>query len=116
MDGFYSCLEFFKGQQRSKWKQKHICIICPLLRLTLIFKKLFHLYLLPHQAPSCLLLLMPRFGKDFKMFDAILPTLSLDITDLLDDSKTHQIRFFMFVVLVIRFCLFQLQVFIIMYL
>ncbi|KAG7251701.1 hypothetical protein CRUP_013029, partial [Coryphaenoides rupestris] len=39
-------------------------------------------------APSCLLLLMPRFGKDFKMFDAILPTLRLDITDLLDDS-TH---------------------------
>lgn len=39
------------------------------------------------QAPSCLLLLMPRFGKDFKMFDAILPSLSLDITDLLDDSK-----------------------------
>nr|XP_010779022.1 PREDICTED: ubiquitin carboxyl-terminal hydrolase CYLD-like [Notothenia coriiceps] len=29
---------------------------------------------------------MPRFGKDFKMFDAILPTLSLDITDLLDDT------------------------------
>lgn len=39
------------------------------------------------QAPSCLLLLMPRFGKDFKMFDAILPSLSLDITDLLDDSE-----------------------------
>ncbi|XP_068611898.1 ubiquitin carboxyl-terminal hydrolase CYLD [Brachionichthys hirsutus] len=38
------------------------------------------------EAPSCLLLLMPRFGKDFKMFDAILPTLSLDLTDLLDDS------------------------------
>ncbi|XP_068163768.1 ubiquitin carboxyl-terminal hydrolase CYLD [Antennarius striatus] len=38
------------------------------------------------EAPSCLLLLMPRFGKDFKMFDTILPTLSLDITDLLDDS------------------------------
>ncbi|KAF7229887.1 ubiquitin carboxyl-terminal hydrolase CYLD [Nothobranchius furzeri] len=38
------------------------------------------------EAPSCLLLLMPRFGKDFKMFDAILPTLSLDITDLLDDA------------------------------
>lgn len=43
----------------------------------------------PNQAPSCLLLLMPRFGKDFKMFDAILPTLSLDITDLLDDSKNR---------------------------
>ncbi|KAG7497207.1 hypothetical protein JOB18_033426 [Solea senegalensis] len=38
------------------------------------------------EAPSCLPLLMPRFGKDFKMFDAILPTLSLDITDLLDDA------------------------------
>uniref|UniRef100_A0A672G106 ubiquitinyl hydrolase 1 n=1 Tax=Salarias fasciatus TaxID=181472 RepID=A0A672G106_SALFA len=38
------------------------------------------------EAPSCLLLLMPRFGKEFKMFDAILPSLSLDITDLLDDS------------------------------
>ncbi|AWO97205.1 putative ubiquitin carboxyl-terminal hydrolase CYLD-like [Scophthalmus maximus] len=38
------------------------------------------------EAPSCLLLLMPRFGKDFKMFDAIFPTLSLDITDLLDDT------------------------------
>ncbi|XP_037538661.1 ubiquitin carboxyl-terminal hydrolase CYLD [Nematolebias whitei] len=38
------------------------------------------------EAPSCLLLLMPRFGRDFKMFDAILPTLSLDITDLLDDA------------------------------
>lgn len=46
------------------------------------------------QAPSCLLLLMPRFGKDFKMFDAILPTLSLDITDLLDDSKENgRLRF-----------------------
>nr|XP_020505032.1 ubiquitin carboxyl-terminal hydrolase CYLD-like [Labrus bergylta] len=38
------------------------------------------------EAPSCLVLLMPRFGKDFKMFDAILPTQSLDITDLLDDT------------------------------
>ncbi|XP_054609552.1 ubiquitin carboxyl-terminal hydrolase CYLD isoform X2 [Dunckerocampus dactyliophorus] len=38
------------------------------------------------EAPSCLLLLMPRFGKDFKMFDAILPTLHIDITDLLDDT------------------------------
>ncbi|XP_063042536.1 ubiquitin carboxyl-terminal hydrolase CYLD-like isoform X2 [Engraulis encrasicolus] len=38
------------------------------------------------EAPSCLPLLMPRFGKDFKMFDAILPSLTLDITDLLDES------------------------------
>lgn len=38
------------------------------------------------EAPSCLLLLMPRFGKDFKMYDAILPSLHIDITDLLDDT------------------------------
>ncbi|KAK1792684.1 hypothetical protein P4O66_012618 [Electrophorus voltai] len=38
------------------------------------------------EAPSCLPLLMPRFGKEFKMFDAILPSLTLDITDLLDET------------------------------
>lgn len=38
------------------------------------------------EAPSSLLLLMPRFGKDFKMYDAILPSLHIDITDLLDDT------------------------------
>ncbi|XP_069044767.1 ubiquitin carboxyl-terminal hydrolase CYLD [Lepisosteus oculatus] len=39
-----------------------------------------------NEAPSCLMVLMPRFGKDYKMFDAIMPSLSLDITDLLDDT------------------------------
>ncbi|KAA0723977.1 Ubiquitin carboxyl-terminal hydrolase CYLD [Triplophysa tibetana] len=38
------------------------------------------------EAPSCLPLLMPRFGKEFKMFDMILTSLSLDITDLLDET------------------------------
>ncbi|XP_077083549.1 ubiquitin carboxyl-terminal hydrolase CYLD isoform X1 [Siphateles boraxobius] len=38
------------------------------------------------EAPSCLPLLMPRFGKEFKMFDAILPSLTLDITDLLEEA------------------------------
>ncbi|XP_067257042.1 ubiquitin carboxyl-terminal hydrolase CYLD [Chanodichthys erythropterus] len=38
------------------------------------------------EAPSCLPLLMPRFGKEFKMFDAILPSLTLDVTDLLDEA------------------------------
>ncbi|XP_007230328.3 ubiquitin carboxyl-terminal hydrolase CYLD [Astyanax mexicanus] len=38
------------------------------------------------EAPSCLPLLMPRFGKEFKMFDTILPSLKLDITDLLDET------------------------------
>lgn len=58
----------------------------------LLYFFLMHIYdfITLFQAPSSLLLLMPRFGKDFKMFDAILPTLSLDITDLLDDSKNKE--------------------------
>lgn len=39
------------------------------------------------QAPSCLIIQMPRFGKDFKMFNKIFPSLELDITDLLEDSE-----------------------------
>ena len=35
------------------------------------------------QIPSCLILQMPRFGKDFKMFKRIVPSLYLDITDIL---------------------------------
>ncbi|KAM3590558.1 uncharacterized protein V6R79_011873 [Siganus canaliculatus] len=53
---------------------------------TLLESSFLHAGLKFFEAPSCLLLLMPRFGKDFKMFDAILPTLNLDITDLLDDT------------------------------
>nr|XP_057923124.1 ubiquitin carboxyl-terminal hydrolase CYLD [Doryrhamphus excisus] len=53
---------------------------------TLLESSFLHAGLKFVEAPSCLLLLMPRFGKDFKMFDAILPTLDIDITDLLDDT------------------------------
>uniref|UniRef100_A0A8C5G324 ubiquitinyl hydrolase 1 n=1 Tax=Gouania willdenowi TaxID=441366 RepID=A0A8C5G324_GOUWI len=53
---------------------------------SLLESSFFHARLKLVEAPSCLLLLMPRFGKDFKMFEAILPSLSLDITDLLDNS------------------------------
>ncbi|XP_057710566.1 ubiquitin carboxyl-terminal hydrolase CYLD [Corythoichthys intestinalis] len=56
---------------------------------TLLESSFLHAGLKLTEAPSCLLLLMPRFGKEFKMFDAILPTLSLDITDLLDESLRH---------------------------
>uniref|UniRef100_A0AAY5EL08 ubiquitinyl hydrolase 1 n=1 Tax=Electrophorus electricus TaxID=8005 RepID=A0AAY5EL08_ELEEL len=38
------------------------------------------------EAPSCLIIQMPRFGKDFKMFNKIFPSLELDITDVLDDT------------------------------
>ncbi|XP_032897748.1 ubiquitin carboxyl-terminal hydrolase CYLD-like isoform X2 [Amblyraja radiata] len=38
------------------------------------------------EIPSCLLVQMPRFGKQFKMFTEIMPSLELDITDLLNNS------------------------------
>ncbi|XP_041862561.1 ubiquitin carboxyl-terminal hydrolase CYLD [Melanotaenia boesemani] len=38
------------------------------------------------EVPSCLILQMPRFGKKFKMFDKIFPSLELDITDLLSEG------------------------------
>ncbi|XP_078274889.1 ubiquitin carboxyl-terminal hydrolase CYLD isoform X2 [Rhinoraja longicauda] len=38
------------------------------------------------EIPSCLLIQMPRFGKQFKMFTEIMPSLELDITDLLNNS------------------------------
>ncbi|XP_060934365.1 ubiquitin carboxyl-terminal hydrolase CYLD isoform X2 [Limanda limanda] len=39
------------------------------------------------EVPSCLILQMPRFGKKFKMFDKIIPSLELDITDLLSEGS-----------------------------
>lgn len=42
------------------------------------------------QVPSCLILQMPRFGKKFKMFDKIIPSLELDITDLLSEGNAKQ--------------------------
>lgn len=39
------------------------------------------------QIPSCFIIQMPRFGKEYKMFSKIIPSLELDITDLLLDSE-----------------------------
>uniref|UniRef100_H3CFC8 USP domain-containing protein n=1 Tax=Tetraodon nigroviridis TaxID=99883 RepID=H3CFC8_TETNG len=38
------------------------------------------------EVPSCLILQMPRFGKKFKMFEKIVPSLELDITELLSEG------------------------------
>ncbi|XP_043923268.1 ubiquitin carboxyl-terminal hydrolase CYLD-like isoform X2 [Protopterus annectens] len=38
------------------------------------------------EVPSCFIIQMPRFGKKYKMFGKIVPSLELDITDLLCDS------------------------------
>ncbi|XP_054849327.1 ubiquitin carboxyl-terminal hydrolase CYLD-like [Eublepharis macularius] len=38
------------------------------------------------EAPSCLILQMPRNGKNFKAFHTIQPSLELDLTDLLEET------------------------------
>ncbi|XP_065098177.1 ubiquitin carboxyl-terminal hydrolase CYLD [Paramisgurnus dabryanus] len=38
------------------------------------------------EIPSCLIVQMPRFGKNYKMFSKIVPSTELDITDLLHCS------------------------------
>ncbi|XP_050687132.1 ubiquitin carboxyl-terminal hydrolase CYLD-like isoform X2 [Eriocheir sinensis] len=38
------------------------------------------------QVPSCLIIQMPRFGKDYKMYPRILPSMVLDVTDVIEDS------------------------------
>ncbi|KAM9308477.1 uncharacterized protein PAF06_012686 [Gastrophryne carolinensis] len=38
------------------------------------------------EIPSCFIIQMPRFGKEYKMFSKIVPSLEIDITDLLLDS------------------------------
>uniref|UniRef100_A0A6A7G8B2 ubiquitinyl hydrolase 1 n=1 Tax=Hirondellea gigas TaxID=1518452 RepID=A0A6A7G8B2_9CRUS len=38
------------------------------------------------QVPSILILQMPRFGKEYKMYSRILPSLLLDVTDVIEDS------------------------------
>ena len=43
-------------------------------------------HLVIFQIPSCLIIQMPRFGKDYKMYKRILPSLELDITDVLENG------------------------------
>ncbi|VDI77592.1 ubiquitin carboxyl-terminal hydrolase CYLD-like [Mytilus galloprovincialis] len=38
------------------------------------------------ERPSCLIIQMPRFGKDFKMYKRIVPSVELDITDVLEKA------------------------------
>ena len=44
-------------------------------------------YLLLLQVPACLILQMPRFGKEFKVYNRIVPSLQLDITDVIDHGE-----------------------------
>lgn len=37
--------------------------------------------------PSCLIVQMPRFGKDYKMYSRILPSQVLDVTDVIENCE-----------------------------
>lgn len=39
------------------------------------------------EVPSCLIIQMPRFGKNYKMYSRILPSPVLDVTDIIEDCK-----------------------------
>lgn len=41
------------------------------------------------EVPSCLIIQMPRFGKNYKMYSRILPSQVLDVTDIIEDCKLH---------------------------
>lgn len=43
------------------------------------------------EVPSCLIIQMPRFGKNYKMYSRILPSQVLDITDIIEDCKKNLI-------------------------
>ncbi|XP_051932734.1 ubiquitin carboxyl-terminal hydrolase CYLD [Hippocampus zosterae] len=41
------------------------------------------------EMPSCLIVQMPRFGNEYKMFSHIIPSTELDVADLLSNSPRH---------------------------
>ena len=45
------------------------------------------------EVPSCLIIQMPRFGKNFKMYPRILPSQVLDVTDIIETCESNSRRF-----------------------
>lgn len=41
------------------------------------------------EVPSCLIIQMPRFGKNYKMYPRILPSQVLDVTDIIEDCMFY---------------------------
>lgn len=39
------------------------------------------------EVPACLIIQMPRFGKNYKMYPRILPSQLLDVTDIIENCK-----------------------------
>ena len=46
------------------------------------------------EVPSCLIIQMPRFGKDYKLYPRILPSLVLDVTHIIEDCEWDPLRIY----------------------
>ncbi|KAM5157421.1 ubiquitin carboxyl-terminal hydrolase CYLD-like [Mantella aurantiaca] len=71
------CYQIFMEKQQE--------IIVPNVQ-QLLEQSFYHSNLKLAEVPSCFIIQMPRFGKEYKMFSKIVPSLELDITDLLIDN------------------------------
>uniref|UniRef100_A0A8C5PK18 ubiquitinyl hydrolase 1 n=1 Tax=Leptobrachium leishanense TaxID=445787 RepID=A0A8C5PK18_9ANUR len=65
--------------------EKHPEVTVPTVQ-QLLESSFHHSNLKLAEIPSCFIIQTPRFGKEYKMFNKIIPSLELDITDLLQDS------------------------------
>lgn len=59
------------------------------IKVIFLFVLIFYIHSTLFQVPSCLILQMPRFGKSYKMYKRIVPSLYLDITDILEYGEWH---------------------------
>jgi len=48
------------------------------------------------EVPSCFIIQMPRFGKNYKMYPRILPSQVLDVTDIIENCEFTQKAYFIF--------------------
>jgi len=50
------------------------------------------------EVPSCFIIQMPRFGKNYKMYPRILPSQVLDVTDIIENCEFSQKASFIFLI------------------
>lgn len=49
------------------------------------------------EIPSCLIIQMPRYGNNYKLYDKIIPSLVMDVTDVIDNCMFF-FNIFMFLI------------------
>lgn len=46
------------------------------------------------EVPPCLIIQMPRFGNKYRIYPKIIPSLVLDVTDIIENCKFNLFLFF----------------------